>query len=996
MRNLSGNRRFFGVSLIAVVFLALVAVFIIYRETPREEPGFVTEEDFLQGNGEVNGISEEGDDESEIGPVVSFDCEYAGVFRVVSSVIPYVPYAFGGDVTTSIEITFSHPLGVDFSEVFHIFPIIRGTFSQDGNTHIFTPAHAYVSNIRYTVTICARTMCRCGSYLQDYYIVSFNGRGPTELRVEHPVYETFLPDTEVFMRMSWAARGELFCVTVYDLGSAENFLRFNPNTDAPGEPFAFFPQMAPTAVGSSDYLFFGKTFPVGHYVAVLRLYGDARGRTAYKFIQVSPLSVFSFSIPGEMVVWVNCTITGNPAKGAAVTASGHTVFADSDGIARLTTGRVANAPIFIEHGGSVFAYSEQLFAPLQGPGGRFFAHLHTDPTVRTDGLMDVFGVVVPRTNHEISPDDVFAIRIGEYAEFPITLCEYGSFLAQFPVDGINGFLEVVLLVNGENLVSRWVTFVDCSELELVFRGSFDRRGYFCGETAVLSVSVQAFDGTSLEGLELTYTEGGRVILEANEQGQAGAEIETTARAIGSWQEPRWASFFLWSEGYGTAQFDKIVFPSSFFLEYKYDGGSTAVVRASYVDLGRLESAHLVPFGEISPDLFRGAPADVDFTVVVRRHTARITGDERIFDPINLQMVPNYSFNIINEQYKRIDGRTVNGVATVSGLPYSTDDFVRYSISVRFFYGSPTREFSIDLKNNEWYQFQGPPTTRYFYLEVDSTSLAPNEIVTARIMELYDRHIDTNWWIHEPRKEVLGGRMIAILFGDDGILHVAAGESTGLPLYFTEPAISNPLVTGGYFDGRLIRGIETAQVLEFDYRCRELNVGISIVRETAPGEVNLGIFVTDSNGHPVSANVAVRVYDDSMIAVVRQEPSLRMREIIRITGGTEVFRELSFVQELYRNRGLHPNWRPFVSLAWHNFGGEFAGCGGGGWPWWEEPTSERRYVVDSVAFEQVRVGEDGHGWLRLELPDNGATWRIEAFAVARDGLVGDAAGGFVLR
>ena len=920
------------------------------------------------------------------------------IFRVMASTPADQSWNVPND--TGIEITFTRPLGVDFSEVFSITPFAAGSFLQRDNTYIFVPDAALEAGIFHTVSISRETISECGEMLGEYFVFRFttawgNMLPPSQaymFSIAGDAYETFLPWHEVLIALDAPSNlaGERFRVAIYDLETPERFLNFNPLTDSFGEPFM---ELAPTLTRievsewtAANYLFLEETLPVGHYVARVQLYESSIARSVYKFIQVSPISVYSFSMPGKVVFWLNCAYTGDAAVGAAITALGQTVFTDADGVARLETPRVPNAPVFVKYGGSVFAYSKPLFAHNLLLNGRFLTFMYTDrPQYRPNDLVDVFGVILPRHGHEVTREDVFTIRFADILELPIVLDEYHSFMKRVPVENMYGHMEITVEVNGERLMSTWVYFSDYTNLNYVITGSFDRLAYFAGDTAVLNVNATTFARRPVEGLRMQswdLREQARDFFITDPRGEAVMEIVARERTWQTGWEPFWQSvWFSTLSGVDVVQsvgFHKIVFPRDIMMEHEYMGGSTAVLTTSAVTLARMEEFGTDTWGFMNPDLFRGQPVDVDFTVEITRHVTTRTVRSRHYDHINRRAVTVYDFHTTSQRYRTFSGRTVNGRAELAGLPYSTDQMVRFTITVSYT-DSRGNAVTITLINQEWVHFHTESSIRQFGFVLDNTTLRVGETTRARMVENPDpqRHlIGTPWispdWEWEHQIELTQGRMILIFARGDGILSVSVGEPSGIQLEFPEEAISSAVVFGAYFDGQFIFPTEWPQpVVIYDFTERELTVEILFDNtEYKPGgEVRATVYVTGPGGEPAPAQVAISVVD---------EASIMSRH------------EANFLSRLYSSsHGRFWDFAQFASFTQHEFGFGFGGAeGGGGEGLVGEPTF-REFFEDNPVFEFVNVGDDGRGEITFNLPDQITSWRVTALALTRDGFAGDA-------
>ena len=924
---------------------------------------------------------------------VRFAFQTMDIFRVTSSTP--LDNTWSAPLDTGIEVTFSRPLGVDFSEVFSITPFVAGSFLQRDNTHIFVPDANLEPSTSYTVTVSAQTKSECGEILSEYFVFSFftDWAGTIQANVfsiAGDAYETFLPWHEVFIALDSSANlaDERFRVSVFDLETPERFLAFNPLRDVFGTPFKVFSptltRIEVTEWQAASFLFLGETLPPGYYVLRVELYDGRINRTVYKFIQVSPISVYSFSMPGEIVFWINCAYTGNAADGAAITTLGERVFTDSHGVARLETRRMPNEHIFVEYGGSVFAYTTPMFTGLVRPNSRFLTFMYTDrPQYRPNDIVDVFGIILPRYGHEITPCDVFTIRFGDILELPVVLDEYHSFLMRVPVENMFGNMGIVVEVNGERLMSTWVNFSDYTNLNYVITGSFCQTAYFVGDSAVLSVNVTTIAGRPVEGLSMRH-QSGHMPMTTDAFGNASASTLIIGREwwTGWGWQPFWEAHLFTTVAVAEAQqsvnFARIVFPNDIMMEHEYGGGNTAVLTTNRIVLDRLQGTDLELWSPIDANLFRGEPVDIDFTVEITKHVTTRTVRSRHYDHINRRTITNYDFHTASHVYRTFTGRTAGGRAVLTGLPYSTDQLERFTITVSYA-DSRGMDATITLVNQEWVQFAYESSVREFGFHMDSTNLRVGEKTRVRIVENPDpmRHlVGTPWftpgWTWDSQIELTRGRMLMILARECGILSVAVGSPSGIQLEFPEAAISNAMIFGAYFDGELIFPVlGHIMVVNHDFYERELGVELFFHYDAfSPGEeVNATVLVTGPNGEPTAAQVAISVVDEASILSIAHDAN--------------------FLTRLYRSSsGFFWDFAHFASFTQHEFGFGFGGAEGGGGNGLGGEPSFREFFVDNPVFELVTVGADGRGEFSFTLPDQITSWRVTALAMTRCGFAGD--------
>ena len=900
---------------------------------------------------------------------------------------------------TGIEVTFSQALidQNDFIQAFTIDPHVNGRFELRDQTHIFIPESLEFNTV-YTVTIQRGLTSATGDVLEESYMFSFTTQWGTAIASAISIagnpYETFLPWDEVLiainLRLDPTTRefqyltNREFNVNVYDLQNPESFVGFDPATDNPTNLVTSMDielYTIETEHHSFHYLFLEQTLPIGYYVAIIRGTLDHEEIVLHKFIQVSPLSVYSLSIEGETIFWLHDAVTGTPASGAGIIIDeDSTAMTDSQGIAIVETGQNSRAIITIEYGDYLpFAYTKPIFSrrPLL-PTGRFLSYIYTDrPTYRPDDTVDIFGVIKPRYGQAHLPEDIFILRFGSILEFPITLDDHNSFNMRVPVNDMFGFMDIMVEVNGERLMSTWVDFRDYTNLSYILEGSFDKTAYFLHEQAQAEILVTTFAGLPIEGVTLLSDD---LSLTTDSFGSATGDIPLSRP---HWDhdnthwEPHWTSFwFAVVSGIQASQgisMPLIIAPRDIMMEFEYTGGDTAVITTNTIVIDALNSPDpaLSPWSTIDADLYRGAAVDVDFIVSITQHVTTRTIRSQHYDRINRRTVTTYDFYTTSTTYRMMSGRTENGRAVITDLPYSQDPFIRYTIEVQY-NDSRGRGTVIRLIDQTWRNFWQESAIRHFGLILENRNLKVNQSTNVSLVESPNPWVD-GWWdpdlTYTPLTE---GRMLAILVRD-GVLSATAGSPQGVSVTFPEEAISSVLIFGAYFDGQYIFSVSNPVSVIYDFSERELQIDLDFDKDDyTPGEeVTITIQTTDASGLPTPAQVMISVVDESSML--------------------HPWHQADFLRRLYLSSMLEIwtfRYFQFTSHIQHNFGGSGFGAEGGGNGDAGFDGTFRQFFVDNPTFELVQTDSSGVGTLTLTLPDQITSWRVTALGLTEDGLAGD--------
>ena len=900
---------------------------------------------------------------------------------------------------SGIEVSFSQALAnaSDFEAAFVITPPVEGRFLQRDNTYIFAP-DALEFNTVYTVTIKQGLTSITGETLTEYHTFSFTTRWGTATErpfsIAGSVYETFLPWNEVFIALNVGQNfpHRDFVVNIYDLQTPENFLNF----ETPGEFIETFEVELYSFIDewgwqSFNYLFLERTLPEGYYLATIQAAGDPSGLELNKFIQVSAVSVYSLSVAGETVFWIHDATTHAPAAGATVSINGSTVTTDADGIAIAQTQHDSQAVITIMYANYLpFAYTKRTFAPTRlTPSGRFLTYMYTDrPSYRPSDTVDIFGVIMPRYGQAILSSDVFTLHIGDMLEFPITLDAHGAFNMRIPVEGMFGFTDILVNVNGERLMSTWVNFLDYTNISFVLDGRIDRNAYFFNEDMQVEISVTNFAGLPVEGIRLRETNVGNYITTDDSgiaSGTFGAGWQHLNERQG-WQPFRTANWFSVASDAQSTQGISLPFimaPRDIMLEVEEPGDGTVILTSSRISLDRFNADDSLDVNDLNN--FRGQNVDIDFTVLITRHVTTQTLRSQRYDHISRRTVNIYDFNTTSSTYRTINERTQNGTATINNVPSSDDPLIRYSVEIRY-NDSRGRPTSVFLPW-QWFEHSNESTIRHFGFRLEGRTVDTDEFgwwfnirdlgvgeSTNVVLQEAGPGSDMWWGNFSQATTPTTGRILTVL-ARDGILSATVGSPTGTPITFPEDAISNALLFGAYFDRGYIFSIPNAISVHYDFMERELQIELDFDREQyAPGdEVTVTIQTTDADGQAVPSRVTVSVVDESSIVGWGQHSA-------------------NFLSRLYTSSPLDI-WtfqsEQFTSHTQHNFGSGGGGAEGGGGDGGGSDPIFREDFVDNPIFEVVQTDANGMATLTFALPDQVTSWRVTAIGLTQDGLAGDA-------
>jgi hypothetical protein len=654
-----------------------------------------------------------------------------------------------------------------------------------------------------------------------------------------------------------------------------------------------------------------------------------------------------------------------------------TAVTDHNGIAMTETAQNSRATVTVEYGGHpAFAYTKPTYGQRDLlPSDRFLSYMYTDrPHYRPSDTVDVFGVIKPRYGFSHSPEDSITLRFGDILEFPVELDAFDSFAMRIPVAGMFGYMDIIVEVNGVRIMSHWVHFLDYTNLSYVMTGTMDKIAYEPGEESLVDILITNFAGLPAEGVHLRGGTGNEVSMVTDGSGRATGRVSVSAE-IYRWQDwtPYWQSILFSTVGAEqvsqSIHLPRIVVPRDIMMEYSYDGGDTVHISTHKILVDNINGQYInaVPWSFIERDVYRGPPVDVDFTVSVTRHTTVRTLRSQSYDHINKRAINSYDFNTVSAHYRNMEGRTVNGEATVSGLPVSEDPMVRYTVTIHY-HDSRGMETTVRVFDNEWYNFRQESSIRHFGLVPEKRRLSVNETTQVKLVEYPDMW---GMWYdpgYSDHTEITNGRLLVVL-ARDGIVSAASGSPRGLPVTFSEGCISNALLFGAYFDGRYIYPVPHPVSMAYDSSERAMEIDLAPDKESyKPGD-EVTLYIQTCKPY---AQVLISVIDESSLLDRRREPNFRPR-----------FYGSSMIDAWgYRHF-------QFASHTQHNFGGGGTGAEMGNGDDGGNDPSFREDFTDNPVFELVRTDNGGVGRLTFTLPDQITSWRVTAIGLTEDGFAGDA-------
>lgn len=915
----------------------------------------------------------------------------------------YVP------VDAGIEIGFSMA-GVDMSRHFEILPPVSGTFETRDYTAVFQPDAPLERDNIYRVTVKAGLSAPDGTALAEDYSFSFETTDANadkedyrKLRLDGEFAETFLTGDPmgVVMTSGKDLSGQVFRLSLH---------RF-PNISAYIDEVKGYDVYYKTRYGSrSGYRvetggleevasYEGELIqsdshwttlaaplpaelPEGHYVAtVTGTDADGEPQFVQKLIQVRNLSVYSHSVDGETLLWLNDPATGGPLNGQAAVLEDANGLSPvlrgatrADGTADFATRGIEQAYLTIEQDGQPVYFDLLELAPAQELRlqERFYTGLYCDrPLYQSTDTASVWGQVYPRVSGEPLPAFVWLTLRTDWPEQNlyrerVPVGADGTFSGSLRFSGLASDWYTIAVTDGGDGVytSQSISVENYTKPSYTIEVSTERAHYFANEPVPVTVRATYLDGTPVSGgtmqigsNELQFPNSGHITLGAD--GSATITGSWIPRTEMSGWEPQTVWVDVWSTGaqdlHVSAGTRVTLLPSAVAARIDASTAGELTIQTARIDTTRLAAANR-PADSFA--WLRGAAYDLPVVVHITRTEYVRVPDGSYYDYANNETVTRYRVEAQSTVVENIRTRTVNGKVTVSDLPYenTADTFYTYEAQfaggiagdvVAYHTGFQLRQAALDQSSYA------------FFAEGSSGRFDANQPLELGIYE-------------NGRQTGNTGRVLYSVLQKSTLLTGVFDTATH-PLTLDSRYLPNVVLVGAYFDGRHIYPMRTAY-LSYNYDAQRLRVGISTDKESfAPGDtVRVRLTLSDAAGNPVAGSAAVGVVDESVFLLRDQQVDLAA-QIYASAYYPYIAQQTSYVE--------YPE-------GWVGNSDLNAPGGMGGGPDGAS-AAVRETFLDTAAFQTVDVDESGSATVEFQLPDNVTRWRITAAAVTADLMAGDA-------
>lgn len=912
------------------------------------------------------------------------------VFRVTST-YPMGDYA---SINTGIEIAFNTD-DVDLEsikEAFSISPEVEGSFQLRGKTLVFQPKEgALEPGTEYIVSLDGEAASSSGQTLGEDTVFSFKVSSWSDERVIYSAqYEvdTFIPGDipAAELSVNGSYQSEKVAVAYYSFDGFESFSSaIEAYKNAGQEPDINSLTMtaqfeADQMIGQNgySYVFYPEALAQGQYLAVYSISVDDNIYELYRFMQVTPISVYCASGEKQLLLWVNDTEKNTSVENANITISseGNRVIAvtDASGCAIVDVPGESSCVVTITSGDNSFAaIVGRGYGNDYGSDSNYYGYIYTSRQMYlpTDTIR-IWGYIQPRKSGVTMPDSV-VVEIGELAQEKVKVSADGSFCLEFSYEDVAAdYVSITASASDTAICKTNVSISGYTKPIYVLDASTDKEIYFTNEAESVRVeaNVTFYDGTAAGGMLLKY----RKDYDYENAGYITCDEEGNASFTMSFDLNSSSSNNSWSPktGYISINTDEndavdtysdlhpLIFYRDVMLQAKMDGDNVNVT-ANLIDLGDIETSDELYTGDY-PENIRGAAYDCDVTAsITMTYYEKIPTGTR-YDFVNKETVSTYDYEYRSESLGAMDGQIIGGKAVFTDLPKPRED-ARYEVTISCY------DTNGNLVQTSVY-YSGKDYSGLFYGNQDAIDLSftyagtkfdeyGNGSNTFVDGEAVDIAILNNYKSFEAME---GGYFLSFVRQDEFYgIELHTGDS--FTLGYSDDHIPNITLAGAYFANGKVYAINPVY-LSYDHSARELEVDIISEQEQyRPGETAMvTVKVTNSRGEPVEgATVLISVSDEAAFAVAPQT--------------------VTFADDFYEYRywGTINTYTSYKQIDGNQpMLAEMGGEGSGEF---------RKEFVDDLSFETAVTDEDGTVTLLVPLADNLTSWRVTALA-AKEMKVGN--------
>ncbi len=933
---------------------------------------------------------------------------------------------------TGIELHFSHP-DVDPTGYVEISPAADILIESRGRTVTLYPKTSFKPQTRYTVTVKKGLRSPFDDILAEDYTLSFTTSSLSADSYHHsgvPLYlysgysETFLLGDVPVIRVGIGGDGKAdtpaiekdVSVAVYEFSGSSQYIQamaerdtyletggdldtYRYASDTLRHVVSFDTTLLTHEYWGCAYTVFPETLGKGWYLVNVTAYqknGDTF--TIQKLLQISDVSVYTQSVNGQTLVWLNDAASGKSIKGAGVgfvdaksKAPVMNTTTDQNGLAQLASGDMQTGYLFAKADAENEFVEKIPLAAYQEPdiSEQYYSFLYKDRELyMPDDTVTVWGRLAPRKDGVALPKTltmVLSSTAWEYddyrdetiSEAPVALQPGGCFTAELSFESLarDGYRLRIIDENETEYCSTYLSIFEYEKPLYVLTTKSEKEFYTADDPVDFTLSAKFYNGTPVPGLSFeTQVEntphsfltdiGGLDTLRINEDGHYFDDHT-------SWQ-PYDLSFYINSTGmedqYISTVASAFVFPRDVMLtatQVKDGFVKELTLHTNRVDTSKLSNRDDV--WSDFPSSFKGHAVNIPVDVKLYRVDYIKTWAGSYYHPVDRRTVSSYRYTRKETLENQYTVNTINGQAVLGDLPSptSSEQFYRVELSYRDTKGRLVEQSEYLNYYEELYQTNDIKMYNFVNDKINADKKYNPYSYYSGYSETYSLGERVNIRLLEDYTPAQTDGTILYTLVQDGILTTGVSSSDTFSFIQNKQYLPNVIVTGAFFDGRRVYPVSSCNV-QFDTREQSLKITAKTDKQTyRPGDaVTLELTTTNRTGAPVSADVSVSVVDEAMFTLAWQD--------------------VDPLASLYAPVYYYPII-PFASYTQYNFSGDLGGGkgGGGGPETGGGDIPKRDNFKDTAAALSAKTDANGKATLHFTLPDNLTSWRITTAAITDD-------------
>jgi Pretoxin HINT domain/Bacterial Ig-like domain/Alpha-2-macroglobulin family len=833
-------------------------------------------------------------------------------FRVLSSTPGNA--ATNVPINTGIEVTFSHPNLAGYENNFSISPAVKGSFEYHARTAVFVPTEPLAAGELYTVTVSGKLgLTGSDEKLGEDYIFSFetakldNSATQAWFGVDQKMLQ-FRPDETPFIGV-YGDTSVAVAVDVYSFASADAFIiglnernkypawseKWNDylfDTAKLAKAASFSPKIE--TQNYANFVSFPSKLPVGFYLAEV----SYQGKKTQVWMEINDLNIMYNIDVNRVLVWANRVGDKAPVADAEVSAGDlvQNIKTDADGVATFDIPAAYRDPkskyvdlptyLIVRDGASATVSAINLGS---SQSASYWSYFYTDrPRYQSDDTIN-FWVMTRGRADETVPQGKYSVILRksgwyDYYYNPVKIAEvdvapdaYGTMTGAIQIKDLKpDSYEVALTLDGQDVVSRWISVLPYVKPAYSITVSADRSAAFAGEQVTFTAEAKFFDGTPAAGIKLKVAADGQNAslgtFTTDEQGKITFSDTQQYDETTNW--PRSVYYTVSPEsaelgdisGYASATwYGPRVYGTS-EVKYPEKGRAELDIKVRNVDMNKINNGSTFSYD----DGWQGSdPAS----------GAVISGEVDKISYVKVETGTAYDF-VNKTSYKtyRYDQHTdkVDALSFVTGA----DGMARYSRAVEpenyyeLIYTVSDAAGRKEQHYDYFYYYDGNTYYRDYDAFGDDTQPT---IEFNRSDRTYSLNDEVKATLSVAAKPVLPNPGDRFLFAkyQNGLKNWTVQAEPVYSFNFSESDIPNVQLFAAWWDGKNYQTTRTDGWwgssdggAKYNFTDRELTISASFDKASyAPGDnAKINLTVKDKNGEPVRAALNLNLIDEAYYAV----------------------------------------------------------------------------------------------------------------------------------